>query len=233
MYSLFSSFDYILWLNYKRFIFIAIIIIFFIIFIFINLKKWLIIRIGEYLKSIILYDVKNLSNNSVKMFNGFIIVIFNVLILIIFINLIGILPYIFPFTSHIEISITISIILWITLTNKGGDIRIEKVIKHLVPANLPTAIRIFLFIVEIISHQIRPLTISFRLRANITAGHIIFRMLNSTITFLFWGLSLITINYWFVILLSSFYIIFEFWIIIIQRIVFTLLIFLYIEDYII
>lgn len=45
--------------------------------------------------------------------------------------------------------------------------------RHLVPLGAPTALLPFLVIIECISSVIRPLTLTVRLTANITAGHLL------------------------------------------------------------
>ena len=50
---------------------------------------------------------------------------------------------------------------------------------HLVPLGTPAALMGFMVIIELISRVIRPLTLSVRLMANLTAGHLLLALLSS------------------------------------------------------
>lgn len=51
---------------------------------------------------------------------------------------------------------------------------------HLVPLNTPTALIIFIVLIETIRNVIRPITLAIRLSANIIAGHLLLCLLGST-----------------------------------------------------
>ena len=86
-------------------------------------------------------------------------------------------------------------------------------------------LRPFLVIVEVISSIIRPLTLSFRLAANITAGHVILGLISARA-----GPLLLQFNI-FYLLLPMFYTIFEFIICGVQAYVFVILLIMYSNDY--
>ena len=52
---------------------------------------------------------------------------------------------------------------------------------HFIPFSCPLPLSVFLFLIEVISLLIRPLTLALRLGANITSGHIILGMTMSTV----------------------------------------------------
>lgn len=86
-------------------------------------------------------------------------------------------------------------------------------IAHLVPTGTPLLLTPFLVLIETISIRVRPLTLSVRLTANIITGHIIMSIITSPIV-------------------TSFYIIFEGAICIVQAYIFTLLPTLYIDEHV-
>ena len=103
-----------------------------------------------------------------------------------------------------------------------------KLLISLVPSKIRIIIARILSLIELVRNLIRPLTISFRLRANVTAGHIIFSIMRIKLLLnLLIETKILIVSLRFFI----FYIIFEFLIIIIQATVFTLLFFLYQVDY--
>jgi F-type H+-transporting ATPase subunit a len=92
-------------------------------------------------------------------------------------------------------------------------------LRHLVPLSTPLPLSQFIVIIESISQLIRPITLSVRLAANITAGHILIALRRST-TVILNPLSLI--------LLTLF--ILEIAVAVIQRYVFTILMAIYLEE---
>lgn len=92
---------------------------------------------------------------------------------------------------------------------------------HIAPAGTPAALTPFLVVIETISILIRPLTLTVRLVANITVGHVVCALIRVVLRSLsaVWSISLIIV----------FYSVFEFAIAVIQAYVFTLLLTLYAE----
>lgn len=121
-------------------------------------------------------------NLKIKKFNKNIIIIFFYLFLtIFFLNFFGSLPYNFPLTSQLRIVFFLSIILWITINSFYIINSFKSFISHNVPEGTPYFIIFFLFVVEIISNLIRPITLSLRLIGNIVAGHIFLNLIFSLI----------------------------------------------------
>lgn len=73
---------------------------------------------------------------------------------------------------------------------KSLEKRNRKIFISLTPKDITINIRRFLALIERIRNVIRPLTVSFRLRANVTAGHIIFGIFGSGVLYLLWSLLL-------------------------------------------
>lgn len=94
-------------------------------------------------------------------------------------NLIGLIPYIFTATSHMVISLTIALPLWLTLILFGWVNNTNKIFAHLLPNGTPPALIIFIILIETVSNIIRPITLSIRLSANIIAGHLLLTLLGN------------------------------------------------------
>ena len=92
---------------------------------------------------------------------------------------------------------------------------------HLSPSGAPFALSPLLVLIETISIIIRPLTLTVRLVANITVGHIVSALVAVKLRAMrgIWSLTFITM----------FYIIFEFGVCLVQAYIFTLLLRLYSE----
>jgi F0F1-type ATP synthase membrane subunit a len=93
---------------------------------------------------------------------------------------------------------------------------------HLVPQGTPLVLGMFLSLIELIRNFIRPLTLSLRLGIKVTTGHILLgliRILGVQFSFKI-----------FLVILASFYFLFELFVMFIQAIVYTLLISQYSEE---
>lgn len=96
-----------------------------------------------------------------------------VLSLIVGLNLVGLMPYVFPTTSHLVVGVSIGVPLWL-----GGVLwRVfgspVSFFAHLVPGGRPLFLAPLLCCIEVLRVFLRPGTLSLRLMANIVAGHII------------------------------------------------------------
>jgi F-type H+-transporting ATPase subunit a len=102
--------------------------------------------------------------------------IFTLFLLVLFGNLLGMLPYSYTFTSQIVVTFFMAIIIFITVTLIG-------IIKHgfsflslFLPSGTPLILQPLLFVIELISYCIRPISLSVRLFANMLAGHTLLKV---------------------------------------------------------
>nr|YP_009742410.1 ATP synthase F0 subunit 6 [Caloptilia theivora]QID90519.1 ATP synthase F0 subunit 6 [Caloptilia theivora] len=112
--------------------------------------------------------------------NGTTIVFISLFTLIIFNNFLGIFPYIFTSTSHLTMSLSISLPLWLTFMIYGWLNNNEHMFSHLIPQGTPKILMSFMVLIETISNIIRPGTLAVRLTANMIAGHLLLTLLSST-----------------------------------------------------
>lgn len=94
-------------------------------------------------------------------------------------NLLGLFPYIFTASSHLTITLTLALPLWLTFILFGWINYTNHIFAHLVPQSTPSALIPFIVLIESIRNVIRPITLSVRLIANIVAGHLLITLLGN------------------------------------------------------
>nr|YP_009239899.1 ATP synthase F0 subunit 6 [Grapsus tenuicrustatus]AMN14533.1 ATP synthase F0 subunit 6 [Grapsus tenuicrustatus] len=100
--------------------------------------------------------------------------------LIVFNNFLGLLPYVFTSSSHMAMTLALSLPLWLTLMVVGWTQHTKHMFAHLVPQGTPFALMPFMVLIETISNIIRPGTLAIRLAANMIAGHLLLTLLGGT-----------------------------------------------------
>ena len=91
-------------------------------------------------------------------------------------NLIGLFPYFFAFTSHIAVTLTLALFVFVFSTGVGFYTHGLRFFKFFVPAGVPIWLLPLLVPIEIISYLSRPVSLSVRLFANMTAGHVMWEV---------------------------------------------------------
>lgn len=100
--------------------------------------------------------------------------------LILFNNFIGLFPYIFTRTSHLTLTLTLALPLWLRFMIYGWINNTQHIFSHLVPEGTPRILIPFIVCIETISNIIRPGTLAVRLTANIIAGHLLITLIGNT-----------------------------------------------------
>lgn len=100
--------------------------------------------------------------------------------IIVFNNFLGLFPYIFTRTSHLTISLSLALPLWLRFIIYGWINHTQHIFAHLVPQGTPPALIPFIVCIETIRNVIRPGTLAIRLTANIIAGHLLLTLLGNT-----------------------------------------------------
>jgi F-type H+-transporting ATPase subunit a len=91
-------------------------------------------------------------------------------------NLIGLFPYFFAFTSHIAVTLALALFVFVFSTGVGFYTHGFKFLKFFVPEGVPAWLLPLLVPIEIISYLSRPVSLSVRLFANMTAGHVMWEV---------------------------------------------------------
>lgn len=102
--------------------------------------------------------------------------VFTVFMFVLVGNLFGMIPYSFTFTSHIVVTFTMALIVFLGVT-------IIAIAKHklhfftfFMPPGVPMVMAPLLVPIEIISYLSRPISLSVRLFANMLAGHTLLKV---------------------------------------------------------
>nr|QCG71484.1 ATP synthase subunit 6 [Camaenella platyodon] len=162
------------------------------------------------------------SNTTNARFNILSLLLPFVFTFIMFNNLLGLTPFTYTLTSDLFTMFSLAMLIWLFLLVSGYFYAPMKSLAHLVPSGAPLMLSPFLVIIELISIMIRPITLTVRLIANISAGHIVLSLLANTITSTLHNPTMLLLS-----ICSIGYTLFEFFVCVIQAYIFTLLCSLY------
>nr|WAK83069.1 ATP synthase F0 subunit 6 [Janus sp. 1 GYN-2022e] len=115
---------------------------------------------------------KNAQGASIMFTSTFIFIMMN--------NFMGLFPYIFTSSSHMVMSLSLSLPMWISLMMFGWLKFNNNMFAHMVPTGTPMILMPFMVLIESISNLIRPGTLAIRLSANMIAGHLLITLMSST-----------------------------------------------------
>nr|YP_009185935.1 ATP synthase F0 subunit 6 [Rugilus geniculatus]ALO70862.1 ATP synthase F0 subunit 6 [Rugilus geniculatus] len=122
-------------------------------------------------------EFKILLGNSIK---GSTLIFISLFSFIMFNNFLGLFPYIFTSSSHLIMTLGLSLPLWLSFMIYGWLNNTMHMFAHLVPQGTPPVLMPFMVCIETISNIIRPGTLAVRLAANMIAGHLLMTLLGNT-----------------------------------------------------
>nr|YP_010710279.1 ATP synthase F0 subunit 6 [Dyscolus orthomus]WCS91728.1 ATP synthase F0 subunit 6 [Dyscolus orthomus] len=99
---------------------------------------------------------------------------------ILFNNFMGLFPYIYTSSSHMSMTLSLALPLWLSFMLFGWINNTQHMFAHLVPQGTPPILMPFMVCIESISNMIRPGTLAVRLAANMIAGHLLLTLLGNT-----------------------------------------------------
>nr|YP_010987563.1 ATP synthase F0 subunit 6 [Anotylus hirtulus]WON65969.1 ATP synthase F0 subunit 6 [Anotylus hirtulus] len=150
-------------------------------FMFIPFSFWLIPSRLNYLWISIIKTLHNefkiLINSPYK---GTTLIFISLFSIILFNNFLGLFPYIFTSSSHLIMTLSLSLPLWLSFMLFGWINNTTHMFAHLVPQGAPNILLPFMVCIESISNIIRPGTLAVRLTANMIAGHLLLTLLGNT-----------------------------------------------------
>nr|AQP27057.1 ATP synthase F0 subunit 6 [Odontotermes sp. BDIT086] len=117
------------------------------------------------------------SKSSINKGNSFILT--SLFLMILMNNFLGLFPYIFTSTSHLTLTLTLALPLWVSFMLFGWIKNTNHMFEHLVPQGTPAMLMPFMVVIETISNLIRPGTLAVRLTANMIAGHLLLTLLGN------------------------------------------------------
>ena len=149
--------------------------------------------------------------------------VFSLFMFVLFGNLIGMVPYMFTYTSHIAVTFALAAFIFIGVTVIALARHGWHFFTFFAPKGMPLALQLLLVPIEVISYLIRPMTLSIRLFANMMAGH--------TMLVIFAGFVVAMGLFGFLPLaLNIFFILLELLVAVLQAYVFAILTCLYLRD---
>nr|YP_006665926.1 ATP synthase F0 subunit 6 [Leucoptera malifoliella]AER38731.1 ATP synthase F0 subunit 6 [Leucoptera malifoliella]WMX20529.1 ATP synthase F0 subunit 6 [Leucoptera malifoliella] len=114
-----------------------------------------------------------------NMNKGSTFIFISLFIMILFNNFLGLFPYIFTSTSHLTLTLSISLPLWLSFMMFGWMNNSQHMFIHMIPQGTPMILTPFMVLIETISNLIRPGTLAVRLTANMIAGHLLLTLLSN------------------------------------------------------
>nr|YP_009192670.1 ATP synthase F0 subunit 6 [Tyrophagus longior]ALP46617.1 ATP synthase F0 subunit 6 [Tyrophagus longior] len=139
-------------------------------------------------------------------------------------NFLAMFPFIFSVTSHMLVTLPFSYSFWTAIIIFSWVSSLKHFLAHLIPVGTPVSLMSFMVIVEVFSNLIRPLALTFRLTANMMAGHLLMSLI---------GGALISLSFSFMFLgslIQSLLVFMELGVSVIQAYVFSTLLMLYISE---
>nr|ASY98526.1 ATP synthase F0 subunit 6 [Creobroter apicalis]UAJ48120.1 ATP synthase F0 subunit 6 [Creobroter sp.] len=115
-----------------------------------------------------------------KINKGSTFIFISIFSIILYNNFMGLFPYIFTSTSHMVMTLTLALPLWLSFMIFGWINNTKHMFAHLVPQGTPGMLMPFMVCIETISNIIRPGTLAIRLAANMIAGHLLMTLLGNT-----------------------------------------------------
>lgn len=139
-------------------------------------------------------------------------------------NFLALFPHVFSVTSHILVTLPFSYSFWSGIIIFRWVSSLKHFLAHLIPVGTPLALIRFMVLVEVLRNLIRPLALTFRLTANIMAGHLLISLI---------GGALISLPFSFMVLgslVQSLLVFIELGVSVIQAYVFSTLLLLYLSE---
>jgi F-type H+-transporting ATPase subunit a len=157
--------------------------------------------------------------------NKFFPLIFTLFIFILFCNLLGLTPYGFTATSQLAVTLSLAMIAFIAVTIfaivRNGFLGF---IHMFLPSGVPGWMAPAIFLIELFSFLIRPITLSVRLFANMVAGHVLLKVVAGFIITM--GLAFGFMPLLFNVILTGF----ELFVAVLQAYIFTVLVCAYLGE---
>jgi F-type H+-transporting ATPase subunit a len=110
--------------------------------------------------------------------------VFSLFMFILAVNVIGLIPYMFTVTTHIIITVSLALLVFITVLVYGFYTHGLRFLKLFVPSGIPIYILPLVTFIEVLSFLSRPISHSVRLFANMLAGHITLKVFAAFIVML-------------------------------------------------
>lgn len=154
----------------------------------------------------------------------FVPLIFTLFLFILTCNLFGMIPYGFTVTSHIAVTFTLAMLVFVLITLVGIFLHGIHFLSLFLPAGTPWWLAPLMIVIELFTYLARPLTLSLRLAANMVAGHVLLKVMAGFVVSLAVYLKFVPIP------LIVIFIGFEIFVAVLQAYIFAILSCVYLND---
>ena len=103
--------------------------------------------------------------------------IFTLFMFVLFGNLLGMIPYSFTYTSHLAVTFFLAAVIFLAVTVIGFARHGLHYFRMFFPHGAPLWTAVILVPIELVSYLSRPISLSVRLFANMTVGHVMLKVL--------------------------------------------------------
>jgi F-type H+-transporting ATPase subunit a len=110
--------------------------------------------------------------------------VFSLFMFILVVNMVGLIPYTFTVTSHIIVTVSLAMLVFLTVLVYGFSKHGLHFFKLFVPSGIPIYILPLVTFIEVLSFISRPISHSVRLFANMLAGHITLKVFGGFVVML-------------------------------------------------
>lgn len=102
--------------------------------------------------------------------------IFTLFVFVLFGTLLGLTPIKETFTSHLFVALGLAVMLFVYVNVIAIRTQGLAFLRHFLPAGIPIFVAPIFILIEFVSYFFRPITLGFRLFANIVAGHVMLKL---------------------------------------------------------
>lgn len=129
--------------------------------------------VGELIYGFIYKMVEDVTGHEGVKYFPFVMTLF---LFVLFSNLLGLLPMSFTTTSHVAVTVTLALIVFLFVTLLGLARNGIGFLGMFWVSSAPLALRPVLAVIEVISYFVRPVSHSIRLAGNLMAGHAVMKV---------------------------------------------------------
>ena len=129
--------------------------------------------VGEMIYGFIYKMVEDVTGHEGVKYFPFVMTLF---LFVLFSNLLGLLPMSFTTTSHVAVTVTLALIVFLFVTLLGLARNGIGFLGMFWVSSAPLALRPVLAVIEVISYFVRPVSHSIRLAGNLMAGHAVMKV---------------------------------------------------------
>lgn len=157
--------------------------------------------------------------------------VFFIFTLILFLNVIGLIPYTFTLTSHLSVTLGLSLATFIGINIICTKLHGLKFFSLFLPSGTSVGLAFLLVPIELISYVFKPISLSIRLFANMMAGHTLLKVIAGfSFTLMSASSSILFLIHYIPLLILIPLFVLELGVALIQSFVFSILICIYLND---